>query len=193
MVQKDITFKQNNVWRSNTYTGSWQFMVEGGGNVVTWDDMAIGAVRPGRRQQHELIHQQLDLETSAMRVLVAGDRGYIGAVLVPFVQAAGHEVVGLDVGWYDGCDFGAQPNGYEQRTGDIRDVAPEDLEGFDAVIHLAAISNDPIGHLNPEATYAVNASWGSTHGKGGQGRWGSALSLLVVLLALWRGWRQAGR
>jgi nucleoside-diphosphate-sugar epimerase len=60
-----------------------------------------------------------------MRVLVDGDRGYIGAVLVPFVQAAGHEVVGLDVGWYDGCDFGVQPEGYEQRTGDIRDVTPE--------------------------------------------------------------------
>jgi nucleoside-diphosphate-sugar epimerase len=97
-----------------------------------------------------------------MKVLVDGDRGYIGTVLVPVVQAAGHEVVGLDVGWYDGCDFGAQPNGYEQRTGDIRDVTPEDLEGFDAVIHLAAISNDPIGHLNPEATYGVNAR-GAVH------------------------------
>ena len=97
-----------------------------------------------------------------MRVLVDGDRGYIGSVLVPFVQAAGHEVVGLDVGWYDGCDFGAQPNGYEQRTGDIRDVTSEQLEGFDAVIHLAAISNDPIGHLNPEATYGVNAH-GAVH------------------------------
>ena len=92
-----------------------------------------------------------------MRVLVAGDRGYIGAVLVPFVKSAGHEVVGLDVGWYDGCDFGVQPNGYEQRTGDIRDVTPAELEGFDAIIHLAAISNDPIGHLNPDATYDVNA------------------------------------
>jgi nucleoside-diphosphate-sugar epimerase len=97
-----------------------------------------------------------------MRVLVDGDRGYIGAVLVPFVQAAGHEVVGLDVGWYDGCDFGVQPAGYEQRTQDIRDVSPDDLEGFDAVIHLAAISNDPIGHLNPDATYGVNAR-GAVH------------------------------
>jgi nucleoside-diphosphate-sugar epimerase len=97
-----------------------------------------------------------------MRVLVDGDRGYIGSVLVPFVQAAGHEVVGLDVGWYDGCDFGTQPNGYEQRTGDIRDVTPEELDGFDAVIHLAAISNDPIGHLHPEATYGVNAH-GAVH------------------------------
>ena len=92
-----------------------------------------------------------------MRVLVDGDRGYIGSVLVPFVQAAGHEVVGLDVGWYDGCDFGAQPDGYEQRTGDIRDVTRKDVEGFDAIIHLAAISNDPIGHLSPQATYSVNA------------------------------------
>jgi nucleoside-diphosphate-sugar epimerase len=91
-----------------------------------------------------------------MRVLVDGNRGYIGAVLVPFLQRAGHEIVGLDVGWYDGCDFGTQPDGYEQRTGDVRDVRPEDLEGFDAVVHLAAISNDPIGHLNPGATYAVN-------------------------------------
>ena len=62
-----------------------------------------------------------------MRVLVDGDRGYIGAVLVPLVQAAGHEVVGLDVGWYDGGDFGVQPGDHEQRTGDIRDVTPEDL------------------------------------------------------------------
>jgi nucleoside-diphosphate-sugar epimerase len=97
-----------------------------------------------------------------MRVLVDGDRGYIGAILVPLVQAAGHEVVGLDVGWYDGCDFGLQPAGYEQRTQDIRDVSPGDLEGFDAVIHLAAISNDPIGHLNPDATYGVNAR-GAVH------------------------------
>ncbi len=97
-----------------------------------------------------------------MRVLVDGDRGYIGAVLVPLFQAAGHEVVGLDAGWYDGCDFGDQPNGYVSRTGDVRDVVPADLEGFDAVVHLAAISNDPVGHLNPEATYSVNAD-GAAH------------------------------
>ena len=97
-----------------------------------------------------------------MRVLVAGDRGYIGAVLVPMLLAAGHEVVGLDAGWYDGCDFGPQPGGYESRTGDIRDQRPEDLAGFDAVVNLAAISNDPVGHLNPEATYSVNAH-GAAH------------------------------
>jgi nucleoside-diphosphate-sugar epimerase len=97
-----------------------------------------------------------------MRVLVAGDRGYIGAVLVPVLMAAGHEVEGLDAGWYDGCDFGPQPGGYASRTGDIRDQRPEDLEGFEAVVNLAAISNDPLGHLNPDTTYSINAH-GAAH------------------------------
>jgi nucleoside-diphosphate-sugar epimerase len=86
-----------------------------------------------------------------MRVLVDGDRGYIGAVLVPLLMGAGHDVEGFDAGWYDGCD-----------SGDIRDLTADDLAGFDAVIHLAAISNDPVGHLNPEATFSVNAE-GAAH------------------------------
>jgi nucleoside-diphosphate-sugar epimerase len=97
-----------------------------------------------------------------MRVLVAGDRGYLGAVIVPFLQKSGHDVVGLDVGWYDGCDFGSPPSGYEQRSGDIRDAHPDDLVGLDAVVNLAAISNDPVGDLNPRATYSVNAE-GAIH------------------------------
>jgi len=97
-----------------------------------------------------------------MRVLVDGDRGYIGRVLVPLLMEAGHDVEGLDAGWYDGCDFGDQPTNYRSRTGDIREVTASDLEGFDAVVHLAAISNDPVGHLNPEATYSVNAE-GAAH------------------------------
>ena len=97
-----------------------------------------------------------------MRVLVAGDRGYIGTVMVPLLISDGHEVVGLDAGWYDGCDFGPQPGGYESRTGDIRDQAPGDLEGFDAVVNLAAVSNDPVGHLHAEATFSVNAH-GAAH------------------------------
>lgn len=97
-----------------------------------------------------------------MHVLVAGDRGYIGAVLVPLLLDAGHDVVGLDAGWYDGCDFGPQPVGYESRTGDIRDQVSTDVAGFDAVVNLAAVSNDPVGHLNAEATYSVNAH-GAAH------------------------------
>jgi nucleoside-diphosphate-sugar epimerase len=97
-----------------------------------------------------------------MRVLVAGDRGYLGAVIVPFLQNAGHDVIGLDAGWYDGCDFGPPPAGYEQRTGDIRDVQPDELVGLDAIVNLAAISNDPVGNLNPQATFSVNAD-GAIH------------------------------
>jgi nucleoside-diphosphate-sugar epimerase len=97
-----------------------------------------------------------------MRVLVSGDRGYVGAVLVPLLQAAGHQVEGLDAGWYEGCDFGRPPVDTPTRPLDIRDAQAADVQGFDAVIHLAAVSNDPIGHLNPEATYSVNAD-GAVH------------------------------
>ncbi len=97
----------------------------------------------------------------AKRVLVTGDRGYIGAVLVPYFRDHGCEVAGLDAGWYEGCDFGPMAESASSPR-DIRDVTPDELVGFDAVIHLAAISNDPIGHLNPQATYSVNAE-GAIH------------------------------
>ena len=92
-----------------------------------------------------------------MKVLVAGDRGYIGAVLVPFARAAGHEVDGLDLGLYEGCDFGPAVTDADTRPPrDIRDVLPGELAGYDAVLCLAALSNDPLGDLNPAATYSVN-------------------------------------
>ncbi len=92
-----------------------------------------------------------------MRVLVAGDGGYIGAVLVPFLRAAGHQASGLDLGLYEGCDLGPTPEDIGVRPPrDIRDVVAEQLVGYDAVICLAALSNDPLGHLNPAATYSVN-------------------------------------
>jgi nucleoside-diphosphate-sugar epimerase len=92
-----------------------------------------------------------------MRVLVAGDRGYIGAVLVPFLRAAGHEVDGLDVGLYEGCDLGpALPDAGVRATLDMRNAEAADLAGYDAVLCLAALSNDPLGDLNPAATYSVN-------------------------------------
>ncbi|MGP7997915.1 MAG: NAD-dependent epimerase/dehydratase family protein [Streptosporangiaceae bacterium] len=92
-----------------------------------------------------------------MRVLVAGDRGYIGAILVPFLRAAGHQVDGLDLGLYEGCDLGPGPEDIGARPPrDLRDVVPAELAGYDAVACLAALSNDPLGHLNPAATYSVN-------------------------------------
>ena len=95
-----------------------------------------------------------------MRVLVAGDRGYIGAVLVPLLSAAGHDVDGLDLGLYEGCDLGpgpAYPSGASPApAGDMRDVTAGQLAGYDAVICLAALSNDPLGDLNPGATHSVN-------------------------------------
>ncbi|TVZ01480.1 SDR family oxidoreductase [Trebonia kvetii] len=92
-----------------------------------------------------------------MRVLVAGDGGYIGAVLVPFLRNARHVVDGLDLGLYSGCDLGpgeAQDSALE--NADMRDVTAAQLRGYDAVVCLAALSNDPLGDLNPRATYSVN-------------------------------------
>lgn len=92
-----------------------------------------------------------------MRVLVTGHEGYIGTVLTPMLLAAGHEVTGLDSGLFRRCTFGDEPDyGIPVITKDIRDVEATDLEGFDAVIHLAGLSNDPLGDLNPELTYAIN-------------------------------------
>lgn len=93
-----------------------------------------------------------------MRVLVTGNRGYIGTVIVPMLQRAGHEVVGLDSDLYAGCDFGgpAALPAVEQLGHDIRDVEAADLRGFDAIVHLAALSNDPLGELNPALTFEIN-------------------------------------
>jgi nucleoside-diphosphate-sugar epimerase len=91
-----------------------------------------------------------------MRVLVTGHHGYIGSVLAPMLRDAGHDVVGLDTFYYRGCDFGPDEELRPALERDIRDVSPSELEGFDAVVHLAALSNDPIGDLNSDWTYAVN-------------------------------------
>jgi nucleoside-diphosphate-sugar epimerase len=76
--------------------------------------------------------------------------------MVPTLRAAGHEVVGLDIGLYDQCDFGAPPDPTPDLGIDLRDVEPQHLRGFDAVIHLAALSNDPLGDLDRELTYEIN-------------------------------------
>jgi nucleoside-diphosphate-sugar epimerase len=91
-----------------------------------------------------------------MRVLVTGHQGYIGTVLVRMLSAAGHEVVGLDCGLYDDCDFGVPSRSIETLHIDLRDVRRSDVDGFDAVVHLAAICNDPVGSLNELTTLEVN-------------------------------------
>ncbi len=91
-----------------------------------------------------------------MRILVTGHNGYIGSVLVPVLERAGHEVVGLDSDLFAACTFGNEVPEVTSLQADVRDVESEDLAGFDAVIHLAAVCNDPVGDLNPQATFAIN-------------------------------------
>jgi nucleoside-diphosphate-sugar epimerase len=91
-----------------------------------------------------------------MRLLVTGHQGYIGAVMIPLLLREGYEIVGLDSNLYTACLFGAPPPSVPSIQKDIRDVEVGDLEGFDAVLHLAALSNDPLGNLNPDLTYEIN-------------------------------------
>lgn len=91
-----------------------------------------------------------------MRVLLTGHKGYIGTVMAPTLAAAGHDVVGLDSDLYEQCTFGEAPQEFPSLRKDLRDVEITDLKGLDAVIHLAGLSNDPLGNLNPDLTYEIN-------------------------------------
>jgi nucleoside-diphosphate-sugar epimerase len=90
-----------------------------------------------------------------MRVLVTGHDGYIGSVMMPLLERAGHEVAGLDSCLYEGCAIGPE-EGFPGLRLDIRDATVAHFDGYDAVIHLAAISNDPLGDYRPETTYDIN-------------------------------------
>lgn len=91
-----------------------------------------------------------------MKVLVTGHQGYIGSVLVPMLISEGHEVVGLDSGLYYQCTFGDSSPDVSDIRKDIRDLEASDLEGFDAIMHLAGLSNDPLGNLDPKFTLEIN-------------------------------------
>jgi nucleoside-diphosphate-sugar epimerase len=91
-----------------------------------------------------------------MKILLTGHKGYIGAVAGPILQSAGHEVVGLDSDLFAGCEFGEAAPEIPEVCKDLRDLTRADLEGFDAVLHLAALSNDPLGDLDPSLTYDIN-------------------------------------
>jgi nucleoside-diphosphate-sugar epimerase len=91
-----------------------------------------------------------------MRIAVTGHRGYLGTVLVPHLLEAGHDVLGVDVGLFDACEPLRSLTEVEEFDLDVRQVRPTHLRGVEAVIHLAAVSNDPMGDLNPAATFAIN-------------------------------------
>ena len=91
-----------------------------------------------------------------MRVLVTGHNGYIGTILTPMLLEAGYDVFGLDSNLFEGCTFGDDVPRIPEIKKDVRDVEAKDLEGMDAILHLAGLSNDPLGDLNPDLTYDIN-------------------------------------
>jgi len=91
-----------------------------------------------------------------MRILITGHNGFIGSVMARTFLEAGHDVVGLDAFLFEDCTFGEGPQDVPALRMDLRDVEAHHLEGFDAIAHLAALSNDPVGDLEPEQTYAIN-------------------------------------
>ncbi|MEM6561470.1 MAG: SDR family oxidoreductase [Planctomycetota bacterium] len=91
-----------------------------------------------------------------MNVLVTGHTGYIGSLLVPMLLEAGHDVTGYDCDYYAGCTFTGELADVPEIHKDVRDCTVDDVRGFDAVLHLAALSNDPLGHINPDLTDDIN-------------------------------------
>ena len=91
-----------------------------------------------------------------MHVLLTGHNGYIGTVMSKMLQGAGHEVTGLDTNFFQDCILGSIDNNIPTLKKDIRDIVVSDLQEYDAIIHLAALSNDPLGDFKKEWTYDIN-------------------------------------
>ena len=114
------------------------------GEPRTWDRFAAM-----KRSRH-------GTGAARMRVLLTGHEGYLGAVVARVLRQAGHDLAGLDIGYFTGCDLGPPAPVLPSVGRDVRDVSADAVSGFDAVVHLAALSNDPLGDLAPELTHAIN-------------------------------------
>ena len=106
--------------------------------------------------QGDVGKRRCSLEGVGMRILVTGHHGYIGSITSSVLAAAGNDVVGLDTFFYSGCDFAASECPVPSITADVRDLGAEQLSGYDAIVHLAALSNDPLGDLDPSLTDEIN-------------------------------------
>ena len=91
-----------------------------------------------------------------MKILITGDRGYIGSILSQVLQERSYEVIGYDIDYYQGTDLYPINRPYRQITKDLRLISPEDVKDIDAIVHLAGLSNDPLGELNPNLTEDIN-------------------------------------
>ena len=91
-----------------------------------------------------------------MRILVTGHKGYVGTIMVPLLQAEGYDISGLDSNFYNSNNVENNMYDIPYLKKDIRDVESSDLRGYEAIIHLAALSNDPLGNFDPELTYSIN-------------------------------------
>jgi hypothetical protein len=121
-----------------------------------------------------------------MRVLLTGHLGYIGTVLTPMLLKAGHPVVGLDSDIFERCTYSAGGKICRLQTirKDVRDIGPDDVAGFDAILHLAALSNDPLGDLQPDVTEANQPPCERADRRACQERRGSAFRDRVVVQQL---------
>ena len=124
-----------------------------------------------------------------MRILLTGHKGYIGSVAGPVLRAAGHDVVGCDTDLFAGCDFGKPSPEIPQIRKDIRDLTEVDLDGFEAVVHLAALSNDPLGDIDPRKTFEINHVGFGSIGPTGETAGVKPVRVFLVLQHLWSGRR----
>jgi hypothetical protein len=125
-----------------------------------------------------------------MRVLVTGHNGYVGSVLTPMLRAAGHDVVGLDIDLFEPCIFGNGVLEVPTIHRDVRDVEASEMGGFGAVVHLAAVCNDPIGDLNPSGDLRHQPHGVRPSRSRGQARGRDAVPVLVVVQSLRQGRRR---